>query len=153
MPKIKFRFLFSAISLLSSFAGAQSTDSTPAAISPEKEYRFTIKGSAKKESATAVLKLSEKKDFVYLYFEGSALQSGKYKLLKGDSCTALKKLLRSKKLPEDSSELYAFETKYGNISGERNLEAKKLQEMGVDHMAIAIVKIENKNNIIISCVD
>ncbi|MBS1971657.1 MAG: hypothetical protein JSU04_15200 [Bdellovibrionales bacterium] len=149
--KINFAVVIPFFLFLSSQTLAQATDETQT--QKQKDYHFTIKSAAKKEPATAVLKLTEKKDFVYLYFEGSALQSGKYKLLKAESCAALKKQLRAKKPLEESDELYSFETKYGNISGERNLPAKNFQEMGIGHIGIAIVKIENKNNIIISCVN
>jgi len=147
------KYLLTLTLLLLNSATFAETAAEPTPSSTAKEYRFTIKGSSKKSPATAVLKLTEKKDLVYLYFEGSELPSGKYKVLKGKSCSAINKEIRSKKPLDEANELYSFETKYGNISGEKNLSFKNFQELGIESIAIALIKEERKSNTVISCLN
>jgi len=146
----KVLFLLATLPCFLAFA---QTTSVPLTSGSVKEYEFTVKSPSKKTPARASLKLSESKDFVYLYFEGSDLQSGKYKLYKTESCSTLAKQIRSKKSLKEDDELYSFETKYGNFSGEKNLPFKNFQELGIGHIAVALIKIERKNNIVTSCVN
>jgi hypothetical protein len=129
------------------------TDSTPPHSHQQgsREFKFEEKTRTKKANLVGTLKLSEKDNFIYLYFDGVGLKKGNYKIVKTEDCTSLKNQLRSKKPLKDENEIYSFETKYGNISGEKNLSFKNFQELGLEHSSFALIKIEKKEALIISC--
>jgi hypothetical protein len=140
---------------------AQSEESVespfPAATAPTKSYKFqkadekpAKEGKAPKEPL-GTLKVLEQKNLVRLEFEGRGLEKGNYQIIKTASCEVLKKrLLSNKPIPADAL-LFAFDTEYGNISTEKNFNGQKLDSLGLEATALALIKIEKHGDRFIAC--
>ena len=48
-------------------------------------------------------------------------------------------------------EIFAFETEYGEISDEKNVDATSLNDLGLDGMFLALLKVEKKKDVFIAC--
>ena len=113
------------------------------------EYLFKA-AISKKEKSKIVgrLKFVEVGANVRLEFSGSNLQKGHYKIFKIDDCESYKKAKTKSAVGE---EVFAFETKYGEISDEKNLAVAKIKDLNLDGKTFALVKTAGKVLTLIAC--
>lgn len=154
------RYLGLFTSLLVSFAfqplaHAQSSADSDSSPFPNIEkrsrtYSFEIDPKARGGLGVGTLKFIEAKNFVQLEFEGTGLKRGDYEIIKTADCKTVQKKLHSpRKTPDD--EIYAFSTRYGDISTEEKLSFQNLSELDLENNAIALVKVEKKRRVLIAC--
>ncbi|MBC7466138.1 MAG: hypothetical protein H7256_09100 [Bdellovibrio sp.] len=113
------------------------------------EYLFKSTAS-KKEKAKIIgrLKFVEVGAKVRLEFSGTNLQKGNYKIFKIDSCESYKKAKTKSAAGED---IFSFETKYGEISDEKNLSVTKVKDLNLEDKSFALVKTAGKALTLIAC--
>lgn len=124
-----------------------SKSEAPAAAPDEYLFKATV---SKKEKSKIIgrLKFIEVGATVRLEFSGSNLQKGNYKIYKIDDCETYKK---AKTKSAAGEEIFAFETKYGEISDEKNLSVAKVKDLNIEGKAFALVKMAGKAMTFIAC--
>lgn len=160
-----FKLGLSALILLSfnfafSQAGVKITEVQTAESSPDfakadpgseaqTEYVFKTHGS-KKEGSKIIgrLKFVEMTSNVRLEFSGSNLQKGSYKIYKIDDCDTFKKAKSKSSAGED---YFTFETKYGDISDEKNLTFAKVKDLNLEGKSFALLKVSGKTLTLVAC--
>lgn len=142
-----FSFAFSAIAVAEA---APTLDPFPA--QPTAEKTFVFDKPKDLPHFSGVLKLSDQRKGVHLEFEGKGLKKGQYRFLATDDCKALQKIFQSPRQSASSfEEIESFETEFGFISMEKNLNGQTLENLQIENKSIALVKIEKKGKKLITC--
>lgn len=94
------------------------------------------------------LTLSEEKKNVKLEFEATGLKKGLYKIVIADHC----KIGKGKKRFSYTTELYTFNTQYGEVSSEDTLTFSKIADLPLDGKSVVLLKIGKQQDQIASCV-
>lgn len=108
--------------------------------------QVTFPSVKQKEKVVGQLKLSNQKKNVKLEFEGTGLKKGKYRIVIAENC----KIPKNNKKFKFSSELYLFNTEFGEISSEQDLSAASLSDIDMNEKSIVLLKT-GKHEQIISC--
>ena len=153
------KLLFSFVVFVFGSSGwSQSIESlespTPEAQPGAKSYKFEkTSGKGKKESF-ATLRFLDLKDLVRLEFEGHGMEKGKYQIVKTENCDKLRRrLLSNKPIFAGETSLIIFTTEYGQISTEKNFNGQKMQDLGLETTALALVKMEKNGNRFLACAE
>lgn len=126
---------------------AQAEDYKPdfASAAPD-SIQVVFPSKTPKKKNLGQLTLTSHKKKVKLEFEGTGLHKGQFKIVIADDCK-----IDKKKKNGNLTEIYSFNTLYGEISCEDNLPYEKLADIGLANKSIALIQIGKKQNQVIAC--
>ena len=145
------KYFVSSLILLYFANGFAQFPASPQLINPNSNPKTSIHYSfphiKKGEKNLAELKLTSQKNNLLLDLEASGLKKGKYKIVLTDQC---KVSMNSKKL-KFISEIYKFETEYGEVSSEDNLPSSLVASLNSTENKIALLKTMSNKMEIVAC--
>lgn len=150
-----FLFVFGSTGWSQSPQSMEPIDSlNPEVQAAVKSYKFEKPSAKGKKESFATLRFLEMKELVRLEFEGHDMERGKYEIIKTASCEKLKRrLLANKPMLASETSLFAFSTEYGQISTEKNFNGQKLQDLGLESSALALVKTAKSGDHFVACAE
>ena len=141
----------SSLILLFFANGFAQFPASPQLINPnsnsKSKIHFSFPHTQKSEKNFAELKITSQKNSLLLDLEATGLKKGKYKIVATDQCKVTSKVLKLKYI----SEIYSFETEYGEVSSEDNLPTSLATILNSENTKIAILKMTQNKFQVISC--